>query len=176
MTIKISDISGYTKFINTKYVDDIKPIEEPTIDAEAVLGAYTDKQRQEASEKWHEAHEAMLAAQKAAIAAAKAAAEAAAKQAAFDEAAAAATLIGSDECPPGYLYDTKTGDCVKGHKGSGPHYGAATLGAMAGTDNDAAFKDTFATDNASNPCPPGYMYNAKTGECIMGPQGGKKKK
>ena len=97
MAVKISDISGYTKFINTKFVDDIKPVEEPTIDAQAVMGAYTEEQRKEASEKWHEAHEAMLAAQKAAMEAAKIAADAAAAKAAFEATAAASTHIGSDE-------------------------------------------------------------------------------
>jgi len=54
MAFKISDISGYTKFINTKFVDDIKPVEEPTIDAQAVMGAYTEEQSKEASERWHD--------------------------------------------------------------------------------------------------------------------------
>ena len=88
MAIKISDISSYTKFINTKFIDDIKPAEEPSIDVISVMGAYTEKEKVEAANLWKRTLVRKKAAEEAAAALAAAYKKAIEAKEAFEKATA----------------------------------------------------------------------------------------
>ena len=94
MAIKLTSISGYTKFINTKFLDDIVQPTEAPIDTVMLMGAYTEKEKEEVAKQWHKANAAKEAAEKAAKEAAKKAADAAALKAQIEaeEAAQSAAL------------------------------------------------------------------------------------
>jgi len=51
MAIELSDISGFTKFISTKFVDDLPPAEEPLIDVKVMAAEYAALKAEKAAMK-----------------------------------------------------------------------------------------------------------------------------